>query len=69
MYLCEMCTHTGAFFGYNITHSTLFDYEDDDLGHKSLAEMKQMVSLQLIVLHALHVCNYIRSYVYTYMLN
>ena len=47
-------TQTGAFLGYNITHSDLFDFEDEDLGHKSLAEMKKMVSLQLYLSYVIY---------------
>ena len=60
-YVRTCVIQTGAFFGYNITHSNLFDYEDDDLRHKSLAEMKKMVSLYnyAATYFTLHVCTYL----------
>jgi len=35
---------TGPVLGYNLTHTTLFDYERDDLRGKSLAEMEKLAS-------------------------
>ena len=44
--------------GYNLTHTTLFDYDRIDLRDKSLTEVKKLVS----ILH------YSYMYIYVYLL-
>ena len=48
-------TTKGPILGYNLTHTTLFDYDRIDLRDKSLTEVKKLVS----ILHY--------SYMYTYV--
>jgi len=59
---------TGPVLGYNLTHTTLFDYERDDLRHKSLAEMEKLASSYFTFILQLYVHNCLYIFLFSVLL-
>ena len=53
---------TGVVLGYNITHTTEFDYDRIDLRFVSTETLTKMVSLSLHMIATLSVCFFVSGY-------